>query len=316
MSMKNIAFIIVSILILSSCGILPLADKRERVKFQSNRNINNNKYSDNLISKDYIPKYAENGGETKKTFYNWRKSDKERELLAAMKKLDSVRAAIPTFKKNTIESDYVDIEIQNIISKLQSEIVRLENLLMQIELTDVDSHAEITEILAEINRLKCEKIDGISLLKKKINVLRSDLMFEIGKYKITSAGKKIIKSWTRQVEVDIDKWNNYINKCNKRIFENDTYILTINIAGYADPQGSTSVNLKLSNARADAVKKEITTQLFSLLKSTGKKIVFNNIHSVGYGEKLPEGMTYEGDNDPRRRVCIVNSLIAPSKVIE
>ena len=75
-------------------------------------------------------------------------------------------------------------------------------------------------------------------------------------------------------------------------------------------------NLKLSKARADAVKKEITTQLFSLLKSSGKKIVFNNIHSIGYGENLPEGMSYQGDNDPRRRVCIVNSLIAPSKVIE
>ena len=248
-------------------------------------------------------------------FYNFKRAKAEEEIYEAMIKLDSVRMVIPEFKSNSVETDYVDLEIQNIIAKLQSEIVRLENLLIDLELTDVNSHEEITRILTEINRLKCEKVDGLKLLRKKINVLRSDLMFEIGKFKITNSGSKIINGWVENTLEDISKWKDYMNQCNQKIFEDDTFILTVNIAGYADPQGKESVNLKLSKNRADAVKSEITRQLLKLLKTSKVKIVFENIHAIGLGEQLPEGMVYNGENDSKRRVCIVNSLIAPSKVI-
>ena len=45
-------------------------------------------------------------------------------------------------------------------------------------------------------------------------------------------------------------------------------------------------------------------------------IVFDKIYSNGYGEQLPPGVQRKGDDDPERRVCLINYVIGPSALLK
>lgn len=262
----------------------------------------------------YKPIYKVNGGIRRTNLINKGRVKREKIYVEALTLISQMERVI---KENVVEkNNSVDTKIVNVIKESNRRLEEISLKIKGIDIKDVDSYYKLLDLLRELRDLKCSRIDAINkYLNKSINKLYGDLSFTTGSSQISNNGKIEVDKLVKKIELDILEWRNYINNCNEKVFENDMYILVVNIAGYADQQGSISRNLSLSEDRANAVKIELIRQLNNLINK-GVNIIFNEIRVAGYGEQLPPGNSQNGEDDPTRRVCLISSLVGPSAILD
>lgn len=266
------------------------------------------------------PLYKENGGYKKTTFLNKTKVKKEALTLMVCDLLTQIenQTRAQSIKKSSVnEKDIIYNITADVIAKSNDQLLQIAKKLEGNKITNVKDYEKALEILKELRELKCRRIDPITqFLDKKINKIYGDISFQTGSSVISEQGKIEIKKIVQELKNDINSWRSYVNECNEQVFQNDLFLVVIDIDGYADQQGSETTNLKLSQDRAATVKLEIIKQLNSLVVNERLNIVFDNIQARGHGEKLPEGLDQRGENDPRRRICIINSLVGASSILK
>jgi outer membrane protein OmpA-like peptidoglycan-associated protein len=300
--MKSLLFVFfVFFLLVQSCSV-----SKGSMKTIKNRSENQKYVSSSEL---YQPIYEPNGGDKKQNIFNRGKAEREGQLIAALKALGG------PIQPPSSSDDLVDKSIQQAVNDLNFQIIDLEKQLLLIDLSKKESFEQIIGLLEKIHRLKCEHIEGISLLNKKVDKLYGDISFKVGSSDVSARGIQSIDEMTKRIENEVSDWKSYLNSCNVKIFEQDLFVVMIQIDGYADQQGSESQNLILSQKRADSVKKIILNRLNGLLLEKKIKIIFNKVYSSGKGEQLPPGIKQNGENDPLRRVCIINSIVGPSRYL-
>jgi outer membrane protein OmpA-like peptidoglycan-associated protein len=258
----------------------------------------------------YKPIYQPNGGDKKTTIFNQGKAQKEREFMALLK-------SIPTPVSNPYRNstDATDMAVSKAIENFNQKIYDLEEKLSRINPNKRGSEEEYHNLLIELNNLLCQERDGIVLLEKKVKKLYGDVSFQTGKFEITTKGASTLKDICKNIAHEVEKWRKYVNSCNQKLFENDLFVLVINIEGYADERGDEKTNLTLSRNRANAVEKFLRNELIRMVKEEKINIVFDKMYSDGYGEKLPPGVTRGPKDDPNRRICLINYIVGPARYL-
>ena len=259
----------------------------------------------------YKPKYEPNGGTKRETIFNKSKVLKEKQFIAILNKAKPIDPGIIKGNGNTS----VDAAIENAIKEYNKKIYDLESRLSQIDLDKKGAEELYTNLLIELNNLICKEREGILQLEKKVQKLFGDVSFRTASYEISGGGKKSIEDVVTKIVNECEKWKKYVNTCNEKIFENDLIVVVVDISGYADPRGSEQANLDLSRKRASSVEQELRTQLIKLVKDKKINIVFDKIYSEGYGEKLPPGAEQGPQDDPSRRVCLINFVVGPARFL-
>lgn len=289
-----------NILILSTILVLLYSCQSGRYAIKP---IENGKYS--------RPTYKANGGEKPTTIFNKRKVDNEARNMALYAALTNTLGPGPTFTTGTI----VDTEIEKVRVGIQKEIDELFNKLNAIDPLRNKDHEKYLEITTQLNDLIYKKIKPYQAFKKKTIIkIESGISFNTGKSTLKTAGYDELISIIRNIELDILKWKEYVDDHNQKIFENDNYKLTVHIAGYADKQGNSADNLNLSKERAFSIK----AAFFEELKKLSLKYNIDpHIDDEGKGEELPPGVIDNGkDNDERRRICLISSVIGPISLLK
>ena len=266
------------------------------------------------------PIYKENGGYKRTTILN--KTKVKKEAIAVM--VCELMTAMWIANKNNTQTDNQKSEKDAIYIAKEKAIAETNNLLYSIaqkiegkKIKNVKDYEDILETLKELRELKCKRVDPITkFLNKKINKIYGDISFKTGASLISEGGKMEISEIITEIKKDIDVWRNYINDCNEKVFESELFVLVIDVDGYADQQGAIDKNQALSQERANAVKTEIIRQLNSVIVNEKINIVFDKIQARGFGETLPPGVEQKGENDPSRRVCIINSLVGPTALLK
>lgn len=264
---------------------------------------------------DKKPLFKENGGKRITTFLNRGKVKREKiyieicEALKGLTKIPDIKSIDP--------SSSVDTTLLKSIAVSNKMLVELSERASAISPKNVKEFEELLGILQQIRELKCKRIDPIvQFLKKNTNKLYSDVSFRVGASEISQNGRTELGKLVQKMQSDIKEWRNYVSDCNERVFENDLFILVIDISGYADQQGTSANNLLLSEERAKAVKVEITKQLNLVIKSNNVNLIFDKIQTKGQGEALPPGVIQKGEDDPARRVCLITSIVGPSLILK
>jgi len=266
------------------------------------------------------PVYKENGGHKKTNIFNKKKVARETAIILLcdlFKKLEDLL-------KGNVSNDYANkvkdalyLEKEKTILESFSKLVSIEKKLEGNNVTSTNDYEQVLEILKELNELSCKEVVPIAkLLNKRVNRIYGDISFKTGSADISLNGISEISSIINEMISDIAEWKSYIGICNERTFENDLFIVVVDIDGYADSQGSSTTNLVLSQKRADAVKLELIRQLNELVVSGKVNVIFDKIQSRGFGESLPFGIKEVGPNDPKRRICLINSLVGPAKLLK
>jgi outer membrane protein OmpA-like peptidoglycan-associated protein len=267
----------------------------------------------------FEPIYYCNGGKKACNIFNKKKAEREKEQIELLTLLDKTKKQLETILNqisNENKTANTDGGIKKAIEESNNKISEIELKTKETNIKNVDSYEKLLSLLKELRELKCTRIDAITkFLNKNTNKLYGDVSFRTGSAEISANGKKELKGLADKIESDIFEWRKYVNDCNERVFENDLYVLVVDIAGYADQQGSIADNILLSENRANAVKVELISNLNLLIKK-GINIVFNKIDVVGYGEQLPPGVEQKGDDDPDRRICLITSLVGPSAILD
>jgi outer membrane protein OmpA-like peptidoglycan-associated protein len=258
----------------------------------------------------YTPKYEPNGGKKRETIFNKSKVLKENQFIAVLNK---VKPIDPILKGNS--STAVDLAIDNAIKEYNLKIYDLESRLSQIDLDKRGAEELYTNLLIELNNLICKEREGIMQLEKKVQKLFGDVSFSTASCDISGAGKKSVEDVIDKIIKEFEKWKNYVNTCNEKIFEKDLIVAVIDISGYADQRGDTQYNLDLSRKRANSVEHELRGALIKLVKEKKVTIVFDKIYSEGYGEKLPPGVEKGSQDDPTRRICLINFVVGPARFL-
>lgn len=268
-------------------------------------------------SDDYVPIYKDNGGRIRTTVFNRSNVLQEKELIAALKAIRGVEIKGISQYFNKDKGSEVDRQIEDVLKATEEQVRVLEAKIRSVDINSSKAHEEILAYMKELNDLLCSRIGAINkFLNKRVNKIFGDISFNTGSSKISSKGVEQINRIISEIEVDIESWRSYVNECNQNLFENDLFILVINVDGYADQQGSSNANLKLSADRAKEVKQLITNKLNELVVNRGLKIVFDKIYSEGHGEELPPGGQQKGVSDPSRRICLISSVVGPSKLLK
>lgn len=298
---KNIPIVFI-IFILCSCSTTLTLNDYDHIRQVVNRHD----------VKTYQPKYYDNGGEVKTNLLNKKNIIVEKAIITELIRKEKIKLT----NISTINNDgETTLAIKNEIEEINSEIEKLENRLKEISNNDVNAHEKMLGILTEINDLKCKLIDGTNRLLIKTNKIFGDVSFNTGRYTLSRKGKEEINNIVKSIENEIHGWKSYLNSCNERVFENDIFVVVIDIDGYADAIGSSKFNLNLSRERALEVKKHFENQFYNLIEQKKLNIIFNRINAKGYGEILPPGIHSSEKNDPERRVCYIYSVVGPSKLI-
>ena len=283
-------------------------------------------FASNLFSQFTIqnckkpPVYKDNGGYKKTNIVNKAKVKKE----AAQIQICEMFANLEDLVSSNKRTEYSNKEKDAVYAEKEAAIINANNKLVAIakklegnQLKSVKDFEQVLEILKEVRELKCREIDPITkFLDKRINRIYGDISFRTGSSEISSNGINEISGIVKELVSDIFEWRTYVNECNERTFENDLFILVVDIDGYADQQGSSSSNLVLSQKRAEAVKLELIRQLNDLVVSGKVNVIFDKIQARGFGETLPPGTIDAGLNDPKRRICIINSLVGPARILK
>jgi outer membrane protein OmpA-like peptidoglycan-associated protein len=223
-----------------------------------------------------------------------------------------------SFITNNVEKNSsIDSVIIKSIIESNNEIDAIAREANSINVKNPQDFEKLLDLFKKIRDIKCKRVDVISnLVNKKTNKLYSDVAFSIGSSEVSKNGITEISKLVDNIVKEIAEWKNYVSSCNERVFENDLYILVVDISGYADQQGADALNFTLSENRAKSVKLEIIKQLNSIVKNQRVSLIFDKIQTRGYGEELPPGVTQSGQDDPSRRVCIISSLVGPSSLLK
>ncbi len=266
------------------------------------------------------PVYKENGGYKKTTIFNKGKVKRESVSLLVCQLLEQTKIQTRTSSRTEYKNGQQDAtynEIEKAIKETNQQILEIAKKLDGKKINSHKEYEKVLEILKELNDLKCRRIDPIrKFLDKKIYKIYGDISFSTGSSVVSGSGKKEIKNIVNQIRADINEWRQYVSDCNEKVFENDLFVLVIDIDGYADQQGSTESNQNLSEERAKAVKTEIIKHLNDLIIVEKINLVFDKIQARGFGEQLPPSLSQRGENDPLRRVCLINSLVGPSSILK
>jgi outer membrane protein OmpA-like peptidoglycan-associated protein len=249
--------------------------------------------------------------------FNRSKVLQEKEFMAALKAIHEVQLNRPTEYTSKNNSSEVDKQIEEVLKATEDQVRALEAKIRSVDINSSKAHEEILTYMKELNDLLCSRVGAINkFLNKRVNKIFGDVSFNTGSSQVSSKGVEQISRIISDIEADIQSWRSYVNECNQNLFENDLFIVVINVDGYADQQGALNTNLKLSADRAKEVKKLITEKLNDLVVKRGLKIVFDKIYSDGHGEELPPGVQPKGQNDPNRRICLISSVVGPSKLLQ
>lgn len=298
---NQLLIIVIAVSIVSCSSALTLSDY-DHIREVVNRND----------VKTYQPKFYDNGGEVKTNIINKKQVAVEKTIIRQL--IQKEKISLTSISSSNTNGETSEV-IKNEIREINSKISNLERRLDNISNDNANAHEEMLSILAEINDLKCKLIDGTKRLLIKTNKIFGDVSFKMGEKSISNRGKEEIQNVVNSIESDIRGWKNYLNSCNEKIFEDDVYVVVINVDGYADAVGSSKFNMKLSDERAIEVKKELEKMFYKLVKDKKVNIVFNKIYARGHGEKLPPGVKSSTSNDPERRVCYILSVVGPSKIL-
>ncbi len=300
--MKKILLITLAILILTSCSSTLTLNDYNHIREVVNRND----------VKTYQPKFYDNGGQVKTNILNKKNVAVEKAIIVELIRKEKINLTkLPSFNNDGATTN----AIKNEILDINRQIENLENRLNNISNDDANAHQKMLDILLEMNDLKCKLIDGTNQLLIKTNKIFGDISFSTGKSNLTKRGKNELDDIVTSIEKDIYEWKRYLNSCNERIFENEVFIVVIDIDGYADAVGSSSANMNLSKERALEVKKQLENRFYNIVEQKRLNIIFNKINAKGYGEKLPPGVYASTSNDPERRVCYIYSVVGPSKLL-
>ena len=269
---------------------------------------------------NYQAKYKDNGGKMPTLFFNKGKVVKETQYMTALAILKKARedGGKPPKGKRTPKEvgkiDSTEVVIDMVSAKIQEEIDELYKEFEKIDPLDDNAHKTILEVLTKVNDLYYKKINPYKILKNKsVNTLSSDLSFNTGKSKLIQEGYTEINALIKKIEHEILDWKAYVDDHNNEIFATDRFKITIHINGYADKQGSSENNQKLSTERAEEVREAFVIELKKL--SANHSLVYS-VNFEGKGEELPPGTMDTGkDNDPKRRVCVITSVVGPMKLI-
>lgn len=274
------------------------------------------KFSNPSNPENYHPIYKDNGGKKITTFINKNKVQTEKEFMALLRTIIDLTSKRPTPPTTENISD-VDITLLKAINETEDMIRELERKIRAVNVQSADSHEQILKYMKELNDLLCTRIGAINkFLKKRVSKIYADVSFKTGSSFISPLGISQLEGVSSQIIKDVEEWRSYVNDCNEKIFENDLFVLVINIDGYADQQGSTETNISLSSERAVAVKKEMLRQLGEMVTTDKINVVFDKIHANGHGEDLPPGVPQKGKNDPGRRICLISSIVGPSALLK
>lgn len=265
------------------------------------------------------PVYRDNGGRKKTNVFNKSKVKQEAARIQICNLFTTLEILIKENQKTNYsnnEKDAIYVAKEAAINKTRDELVEIAKKLEGNKLTSVKDFEQVLQILKDIRELKCRQIDPITHLDKRINRIYGDVSFRTGSAEISSNGIIGISEIVNELVSDISEWKTYVNECNERTFENDLFVLVVDIDGYADQQGTSTSNMILSQKRSEAVKLELIRQLNDLVVSGKLNIVFDKIQARGFGETLPPGGSTAGINDPKRRICIINSLVGPAQILK
>lgn len=265
--------------------------------------------------------YKDNGGTRKTYFFNKGKVKREAISLEFCRIINEMTLSLQrksSFITNNVEKNSsIDSVIIKSIIESNNEIDAIAREANSINVKNPQDFEKLLDLFKKIRDIKCKRVDVISnLVNKKTNKLYSDVAFSIGSSEVSKNGINEISKLVDNIVKEIAEWKNYVSSCNERVFENDLYILVVDISGYADQQGADALNFTLSENRAKSVKLEIIKQLNSIVKNQRVSLIFDKIQTRGYGEELPPGVTQSGQDDPSRRVCIISSLVGPSSLLK
>jgi outer membrane protein OmpA-like peptidoglycan-associated protein len=267
------------------------------------------------------PIYKINGGTRNVYFFNKGKAKREAFLLEACRTLSDLKRALEVRKNNILASveknSSIDSVIINSIIESNKELELLTKEANLIDIKNSQDFEKLISVLQKLRDLKCKRIDVLTqFVTKKTNTLYSDIAFGVGSSVISKNGISELTNLVNKLTKEISDWKNYVSSCNENVFENDLFILVMDISGYADQQGSDTFNLTLSENRAKAVKLEIINQFNAIVKDRRVSLIFDKIQTKGYGEELPPGVTQSSQDDPKRRICIISSLVGPSSLLK
>ncbi len=301
--MKKILYLsLISTLLISCSSELTVKDY-ERIREESNRtNI-----------KEYKPKYYDNGGDQKTNIFNKKQVAVEKAIIREI--INKEKINISRLQPNNNSGSSTVNAIKDEINQINRQIENLERRLENISNNDSNGHQKMLDILVEINDLKCKLIDGANRLLIKTNKIYGDVSFSTGRSNVSKRGQEELNKIVSSIETEIRDWKNYLNSCNENVFENDMFVIVIDIEGYADSKGGSIFNLNLSNDRAKEVKKQLEKKFIDLIENKRLKIIFNKLNAKGFGEKLPPGVYQSTGDDPERRVCLIYSVVGPSKLL-
>lgn len=265
--------------------------------------------------------YKDNGGTRKTYFFNKGKVKREAFFLEACRIINDLTIAIQRKESGLLSNIEKNSAIDSVIIKSifasNKELDALTNEANSINVKNAQDFERLLDLLKKLRDLKCKRIDALTqFVNKKTNKLYSDVAFSVGSSDISRNGIAEISKLVDNIIREIAEWKNYVSSCNERVFENDLFILVVDISGYADQQGAQALNLTLSENRAKSVKLEIIKQLNSIVKNQRVSLIFDKIQTRGYGEELPPGVIQSGQDDPSRRVCIISSLVGPSSLLK
>ena len=273
----------------------------------------------NFCSKPAV--YKDNGGTRKTYFFNKGKVKREAIALEFCRIINEMTLSLQRKSSliinNVEKSSTIDSVIIKSIIESNNEIDAIAREANSINVKNPQDFEKLLDLFKKIRDIKCKRVDVITnLVNKKTNKLYSDVAFSVGSSEVSRNGITEISKLVDNIVKDISEWKNYVSSCNEKVFENDLYILVVDISGYADQQGADAFNLTLSENRAKSVKLEIIKQLNILVKNQRVSLIFDKIQTKGYGEELPPGVTQSGQDDPSRRVCIISSLVGPSSLLK
>ena len=298
------AALILPLLFLTSCAL-------NKPTFVHVEKDEKNQYTH--VSERWKPKYQANGGWKKSTIFNSKKVESEARFKELLDKWPTPKPPNPPI--NESNEPEVDIAKRKAVEQYNQKLYELEDKLSQIDINKKGVEEDYENLLIEMNNLICNYQEGLTLLEKKVQRLFGDVSFQTGSAEISGNGKKTIKGISESVKEEVKRWKVYVNSCNKKIFENDLFVVVINIDGFADQRGSEPSNLALSQKRAKTVEKVLRNELASLVKGENVRIVFDRIYVEGHGEKLPPDVSQGPENDPNRRVCLISYIVGPARYL-
>jgi outer membrane protein OmpA-like peptidoglycan-associated protein len=301
--MKKISLIFFATFLFTSCSSTLTLNDYDHIREVVNRtNV-----------KDYKPKYYDNGGDQKTNILNKKQVAVEKAIIREL--IIKEKINISKLQSNNNSGSATANVIKEEINQINRQIENLERRLENISNNDSNAHQEMLTILSEINDLKCRLIDGANRLLIKTNKIYGDVSFSTGQSNVSKRGQEELNKIVSSIETEISDWKNYLNSCNEKVFENDLFVIVIDIEGYADSKGGSIFNLNLSNDRAKEVKKQLEKKFFNLIENKRLKIIFNKLNAKGFGEKLPPGVYQSSGDDPERRICLIYSVVGPSKLL-